>query len=199
MNNSIELSLSFKGEREYIRGTDVINESIEKLKNLSKDITVQFHEMLYFPVVLVEVSFVEFSNFKKINNVSGLITYKTKHGEKKLLALVQNNEKKISDRCEYDESVNLMGYVVNDKTISQDCKNCGSFIERVVSLYKKLLNTIVSKEFWIFARIDLYCHPNDMQNISIKLINIVGDRMFKASISSNGTCLGTLVFLKGNV
>jgi hypothetical protein len=199
MNNSIELSLAFKGEREYIHGTDVINESIKQLKDLNKNITVQFHEMLYFPVVLVEIPFMELSNFKKLNDVSGSITYKTKHGDKKLLVLVQNNEKKISDRYEHDESIIIEGYVINDKTISQNYKNHGSFIERVVSLYKKLLNTIVSKEFWLFVRIDLSYYPSDMQNISIKLTNIVGGRMFKASISSNGTCLGTLIFLKGNV
>ena len=199
MNNSIELSLAFKGEREYIHGTDVINESIKQLKDLNKNITVQFHEMLYFPVVLAEIPFMELSTFKKLNDVSGSIMYETKHGDKKLLVLVQNNEKKISDRHEHDESIIIEGYVINDKTISQDYKNHGSFIERVVSLYKKLLNTIVSKEFWLFVRIDLSYYPSDIQNISIKLTNRVGGRMFKASISSNGTCLGTLVFLKGDM
>jgi len=199
MNNTIELSLSFKGKREYIHGTDVINESIKQLKDLNKNITVQFHKMLYFPVVLVEIPFMELSNFKKLNDVSGSITYKTKYGDKKLLVLVQNNEKKISDRYEHDESIIIDGYVINDKTISQDYRNHGSFIERVVSLYKKLLNTIVSKDFWLFVRIDLSYYPSDIQNISIELTNIVGGRMFKASISSNRTCLGSLVFLKGGV
>ena len=92
--NTIELTLPFKGDRNYIHSTDVINESLKQLVELndSENISVQFNEMLYFPVMLVEIPPIELSNFKKSNNVSGLIAYKTKYGYEKLLVLVQNRD-----------------------------------------------------------------------------------------------------------
>jgi hypothetical protein len=197
MTNFIKLSLSFKGDRKYIHGTDVISGFISQINDFNNNISVQFHELLNSSVVLVETSYVELSNFKKANNISGLITYKNKHDAEMVFALLQNKSKDICERHEYNEIAVTDGFIIDGDKISQNCKKCGPFIERVVFLYKVLLNKLFPGFSWVFVKLDASCYYENALNISIGLTSVIGDRMFKAEILVDNLFAGSLVFMKG--
>jgi hypothetical protein len=193
IENSWELDLAFKGERNYLHGTDIILGlfiTIFKAKNIS----IQFHKMSKYQLIAEYVSTNDLSFLRKSNTLCALMFFTNNDGEKNIVALKENKNHKICKKNPYNESKVIENSIVVNNEISQKINNKFSFIERVVALNKELLNEIVTRQDWLFVRIDLLDSPSKKEHISIKCIREVGGSMYKSSITSCNELLGHIYF-----
>ena len=197
MSKSYPLNLSFKGNRDYIQGPDIIFELIDQIPDIKNDIKVQFHKMSSLPLKAFYVDNRMLTELKKSGDLCALLSYKSETNSLKLMAVIEDKSKVIFQRKEYNESQIIKGYEINDNEISQNMHYAGNFYERVVALYKELLNQTISKEFWIFLRLDLLSIDIKINSISIKIQHETGGEMYKANINGDGKFLGSIYFAKG--
>jgi hypothetical protein len=188
-----KLDLSFKGDRNYLHGTDII-QGLFATKLKLFDISIQFHKMSKYQLEANYVNSDDLPALRESKNLCAIMFFTNDNGEKKIVVMIENNNHKIYKSYPYNESEVIENSILKNKKISQMAKNQYSFIERVVALNKELLNNIVAWQEWLFVRIDLLEPPSEKEHISIKCVREVGGSMYKSSISSNSHLLGYIFF-----
>jgi len=124
------------------------------------------------------------------------MSYKDNQNEKRLIAVSENKEKKVNTRNSYNESAILKGAVIKNQTIDQIKPGMGNYFERVVSLKKNLMNTIVEKHPWIFSRIDLKYAPIQPSRLTIVIEHNIGGHTYKSKVFGDSALLGNIIFTR---
>lgn len=189
-----ELELSFKGERPYLQGPDIIHE-LSKHIGEAKNCMFQLHRMSSHVMTAYWVSEQEVAVIRR-QGPCVLAVYQINDPVKQYVVVTDDSSKTIDSRIPYDESCILQGSIIQDQTINQDSEKGGNFFERVVSLNKSLLNEIVENHPWVFSRIDLKKLPAEAKAMTVSLINNIGSHTYKSSIQADGELIGHLYFTR---
>jgi hypothetical protein len=185
------LRLSFKGERDYLHGTDIFPSLLEVAGEV-KDLSIQFHKLTSKVLKAQIVAESDLSKLRSTGKLCVLMTYK-QHAKQFFIAVTETTEP-ITARQPFDEELTIKGANIVEKEIIQHLPTTGSFIERTVALNKKLLNSIVDVHPWLFSRLDLKEAPLDPSSLSLRLTNEFGNRTFHSEITGDGKLLGNIYF-----
>lgn len=194
------LDFCFKGNRNYINGTDIychisnlisklyqeidlkeLNMSIQKFSNKNNDITVSDpEENLVYPDGFTA----RFSINSSRGKISGFLT---------------ETNKEVSCRCAYNEDNIYKQCIVDNHHVNFNGETVYSTIEVVVAMTKYLHMQIFKDECkgkWIFSKLEVnrLFNETDKENLSIELIKNIGYKLTKSQIISNDQVLGYIYF-----
>lgn len=199
MNSSFDLKFCFKGKRTYVQGPDIFDMVIKILKetyvpSVVSDIKYSAHNMLYSNATLFFVDKLDKADFKKINSI---VTFKVL--DKKISAVVEENNSKIKCSVEYNENIIRNKAIINSDKITFQNVLKDSLTEIIVSMNKYYLQESVTKEGkWIVTKFE-YSDLIELENIDGKqielhLLNNFNNKLTKSKICVNDKALGFIYF-----
>jgi hypothetical protein len=191
------LNLSFKGDRKYIHSSDVIPAIFDQIPDIKNNITIQFHKIARHPVIAFYIDVEKLPKLKKSGELCAILSYKSEDNSLTLIIAITEIQWLTPHTKAFNESQVIQGHKIIDKEILQPLSFSGNFYERVVALYKELLNQVISKEFWVLVRLDLISNNININALSIKIVTEIGGEMYKASVNGDGKYLGSIYFAKG--
>lgn len=186
---SESLEFCFKGDRNYIHGTDIVASLFKKLAgNDLTEIDIRFNGIVKTGADLVEGN---------TNGAAQVNIQLNKNSEPKTYQLIENGHS-IDCRYDYDESQIIKKTRVNiDKQSISLLSNSGySFCENFVALNKHLLQSLYPEEKgkWYFTRLELSkTFPNDLL-ITVRLNKNFNFRLTKSDILIGDEVIGSVYF-----
>jgi hypothetical protein len=159
-----EIPFKFKGNRDYVHGTDIFDNVLKNvrffLKRYPTKINGSFHRLLKSNGILRIYNHDEavdrenlFSLFYILQeNASFLIT-------------ITSSDSAIASSYQYDEDDVLQNLVIDNGSVTMLAKSSYTYIEQIVAMTKKLHLTYYpnAKKNWLFTKIEI----NDLVNPSL--------------------------------
>jgi hypothetical protein len=186
----------YKGERNYIHGTDMFNEmlNISDTSEIS-DVNFSVHDF----VDIAACDLYDTYDKKDLNILDGI---KARcqfniNGKIKWTALIPDDSiTKSSSRYEYDESRITSLCKLDGEVIELSRVSPFSFIESVVAMNKQLLESLFpdANGKWVFTRIDLEKFSTATTGLSLQFKHNMKFRLTKSDILVDGEKLGELYF-----
>lgn len=187
------LDLTYKGDRNYLHGTDIIFELFKTIE-VAESVVFQFHKLIVHPLKARYISESDLTLFRAMSEMCAIVFFVTPSKEKKIIVLIENEELSVPGRTQYNELEVVKNCTIVNHSAAQQNNNYFTFFEQVVALNKKLLNEIFGKKEWLFTRLDLKKYPVKIDDISIDFIREVGGSIYKSNILSNNIVLGCIIF-----
>lgn len=188
----VPLELSFKGERTYLRGTDMIDAVLTFFPGL-RDISVRFQKI-------------------PTRQLAAMVLNEPVSGRDELTALIQGrlNENKVSvgmlemsggeppGRHAYDDSGAIANAEIDPRSQFAEMRRNRDFstIEQCVDLQKALLVRCFADAdiHWIFARLEVSGLPAEFNVLSLRVTQALGRKLVRSAIALDGTELGDIYF-----
>ena len=189
------LNLNFKGDRDYLHGTDIMPALVE-LSGAAKNITVQIHRKTSHQLTAQWVDETKLSQMRKKGDICVLMSYETLEGTKKYIVVTEDLAKPITTSKPYDEIKVIKSSAIKEKSISQETYVTGTVIERIVALNKCLLTKLENHSSWLFCGIELKTIPADHVPLEISFKNKFGRGLYKSIIVAKGAEIGCLTFVE---
>jgi hypothetical protein len=186
----MSLDLPFKGNRQYLHGTDIFD-AVIPLTKPRHGVAFRFHSLMRNPIDLVPV--VGTSE----GGAAGFYVRYEDNGAKSVWQFRENLARRVTGRVPYDESDVVSDAVYGDDHIESPGPSPYSFIERTVALHKALLRRRADGEgqgAWLFTHLDLTRVPSSPKRIRLKLSGFLGTKMAKSTIECDGEALGQITF-----
>lgn len=182
------LKFKFKGDRDYVHGTDMINKFLDVYKNISK-----------FSIRIKKMTTKNLRITQKASNqvVVATISIKEHHEEQKFF--LAETETGADGRYPYDEKKLLSDSKVdnNKEEISMNLDVSYNLIENLVALNKQLVSKVVSSNVkWLFVGMELEQIPdfNNSDCANLKIEKKLGIKLIKSSIWINEKKIGSISF-----
>ena len=150
------IAFKFKGNRQYVHGTDIIDSVIKKVEEkfgeYPDSIKGSFHRRLKSHG---KIRIYPQSKALKDITYNSLFTIEVK--EKEYLVTLSQTDRPIKSAYTYDEEAVTLGMVYRDKSVQITVNNNYSFIEQIVALTKKLHLNIYPNSIgnWFFTKIQM--------------------------------------------
>ena len=187
------LDLTYKGDRNYLHGTDIIFELFKTIEMVESAV-FQFHKVAVYPLKACYIGESDLTLFRAMSEMCAIVFFVTPGKEKKIIVLIENEELRAPGRTQYNDLEVVECCTIVNHSATQQNNNYFTFFEQVVALNKKLLNEIFGKKEWLFIRLDLKRYPVKIDDISIDFIREVGGSIYKSNILSNNIVLGCIIF-----
>lgn len=193
------LNFKFKGDRNYVHGTDIYT---HVLQHLSKEFTISNIDLSFHKVVknnlIAELITLGSTSSHKANPASIF-----KFGdptETYIIRLFETNSG-VTENYEYDEEDVIKASIFNEdeKSILLNSPSSYTNIEKVVALNKRLLqNLLTDPGKWLFTKITVDKDLNRQQPeiITLKLVKNIGSKITKSLILFDGEEQGYIYFSK---
>lgn len=194
-----KLELSFKGERDYIQGTNLYTAVTEAVK----DIFVQDRPWINY------IAFRQFARSGCTIALGGeplasfplVGHFACQKSEGKIKGQIYETFELIEKRLPFNEEQMIKTAVIEEKSIMQSKRAGFLAIEEVVFLTKHLHNSLLPPKQgkWFFAQIDLMApfSNDDTALYAIHLKQNIANRMTISEIEENGHILGKINFSIG--
>jgi hypothetical protein len=196
--NFRELDLCYKGERDYVHGTDIFDACMKLLlpdAGIIQNIDMSLHKIMRNQLCIVTKNQASVQE-----NFPAIFSYS--EGGTLNASYLKETEKGISCRYKYDEE-SVTEKAVMDlkmKTISLVDSDKFSLIEKIVAMNKKMLKSIFPdrKGKWFFTRIKLRdvssFNDGDVHSIDIGLMRNLDFRLTDSIIRINDKVTGNIYF-----
>lgn len=185
-----KLKFCFKGNRNYVHGTDMFNNLINILGKDIINIDFMIYKKTDKNIILSD------SKAKLSDNVIFKFLY-LKKGQEKLVYGLETDEK-LNCRYDYDEEsiVKVAKIDIPNKSIILDKKTKYSFIENVVAINKYLLNSLFidKKGKWYFTRIQLKGISKEYLPLKLVFKNSFNLKLTKTEILTDNKKIGYIYF-----
>lgn len=202
----IDLNFRYKGDRQYIHGTDMFNQCLRVLKEQTQgeigNLEFAIHKMtdsnlsmmLYqnqqaLEVDCRDIAILKFSSCGLLWQAN-LINADTKPADR-----YSYDEASIVELCEIDEAARYIFLNGGETPYSE--------METLVSMNKALHLKLFPQlqGSWVFCRWESPLWPlsGSLGNVSIRLIQAVGTRLTKSEVSLEGEVLGHIYFSARNI
>jgi len=183
-----KLSFSFKGGRNYVRGTDMFNAVLAVVGDSVKDIDFNIYRLTGNNIILTDDSSKPAPVFR--------FTYNDSEVRKSLFGI--ETEEKVTCRYNYDENDIIKACELDlEKGEIQLSSDTGfSFIENLVAMNKYLLNNLFKPQsgMWLFVRLQLVEVPKNFETMSLKFEGGLGMSLTKTSIRVSDKHMGYIYF-----
>lgn len=199
--NDLNLKLVFKGERNYVHGTTMFDETVRLLSDAGyKPLNaIQFliHKMISTNLKLVV------EPYREAAPASGDVAVMRFAADgQSMQACVKLQDGMPETRMPYDESAVSNDCEIDAATRSIRLLNDGfgfSQIEVLVSMNKALHLAVLEKPAdtsWVFCRWDspAWPLPGDLSGVTVTLKQTLGTRLTRANIELDGQMLGQIYF-----
>lgn len=190
---SKKLNFEFKGDRDYIHGTDLFNELASRYGYKISAISFTVHDFVTNPCCLLYESKTK-SEIDVLEGIKARASFDL-DGEKRYIGLVEGPPEN-GARYDYDESLITKATVIDGDTIRLTSESPYSFIETIVAMNKHYLQNrfedVAGK--WIFTRLELD-HVQDARNeLSIVFRHNMNFRLTKSDVLINDKKVGEIYF-----
>lgn len=189
------LDLRFKGDRDYLHGTDIIPALLQLAGPLQK-LSVQIHRKTSNELSAQWVDELKLSQMRKAGDICVLMSYEMLDGCKKYIVVTEDLSTPVKDSQPYDEQKVVNAASIQKQTITQELYAAGTLIERMVALNKSLLTQLEGHSSWLFCGLELKNLPDETAPLAISLKNKFGRGLYKSVIVTNGEELGSLTFVE---
>ena len=189
----LEIVFQFKGNREYVHGTDLFNKIICNFKqNNIKKIKFSVHDLIKNPNCEIYIFDCEPSvpsgKFRGSFDLSDKRVWIELRESKRRPTEVKRvlyEEKQVTDLCE-----------ITNETIILHGISPFSFIETIISMNKHLLNTInPSQEAkWFYTGIELFQYQDIRSRLNLSITHNFQNKLVKSVICQDEHWLGTVYF-----
>lgn len=193
-----ELSLEFKGNRNYLHGTDIY-EAMTSIASSTQNGYVQ--KILFRKPALRQLSVLDSSPCDSGDVIAQVhICSGAESAEPFRLWLVERDER-VSERYTYDEARISDACLLDEvgKRISKERDDAFSLIEEIVASHKVLCNALFSEGdvHWLFSQLDLGVEmPTEVQELSIVNRSFLSGRMVVSEIVLDGIHVGSIRFIR---
>lgn len=190
----MNLCFKFKGNRDYVHGTDIYNTVIERIKHELCEISsfdISFHGISRTNIRLLE-------NKPEDKNIKFIVKYNNHENDTKVLFGVENDIE-ILERYPYpEENIYRQSELSSDnKSIELNNKTGFSFIENIVALNKHMLEQLFKNinGKWFFTRLQLKrLSSNDNDYIKLLFKHNMNFKLTKSEIFVNNIAVGYIYF-----
>jgi hypothetical protein len=194
-DRSYTLKLTFKGDRHYLHGTDIIPALLE-ITGPASNLSVQIYRMTSHFLVAQHVTASQLTELRKSKKLCALMSYEHPTYSQAVIAVTEDMSQKVMSSRPYDEAAVVQTATRSGDKISQGASQTGTFFERVVALNKRLLTELEGEPNWLFCGLELAQVPARSAPLSIVMTNNVGRGLYKSSIAANGAEIGSIVFAR---
>ena len=177
MKEKIDLNFCFKGNRQYVHGTDIYTKLIELYNNDVKKLDIAFHG-----VTIKNITFYT----SKPDGYDIKVTCKCIHNNEKIKLFGIENDSNINCRYEYLEEKIVENSIVTlaEENILLKTPTEYSFIEHIVAMNKALVESLYPdiNGKWYFTRLQLK-EPVNMSDITSLQLVLKANFQFKLTQS----------------
>lgn len=196
----MKLDFKYKGNRNYIHGTDIYTQVLNIFKEIYgdvNDIKLSFHKIAKTNLDIEIIrkgnkgfDYSEYAFIMELSNNSG-----------EYLVVGRPSSETIKGRYPYDEEKIVETCILSndEKWIHLKERLPYHNIEIIVAMNKALLIQLLPEPGkWYFGKLHVHQDINkiDSENIKIQLIRNIGSKITKSLISINGQPLGEIYFTK---
>jgi hypothetical protein len=196
---TVSANFKFKGDRNYIHGTDMYNHTMEQLLkthklNTSNRVRLSIHSIAskQCQLILGEPG----ESFSKPSNLIADLVVETP--EENIAAMVVEADQPVTERYPYDEAKIESLCKIIDQQIEIKENSGYTPIEVAVAMNKQLHNHLLPHKDgkWFFTRIDLDrpFKKEHSQNLTIILKHNFNDRLTKSELLFRGESIGNIFF-----
>jgi len=195
----VNLNLPYKGERDYLHGTDIYTETVRvlngvKAEALTGKCRLVIHnvarrqcQLLY--TLLQDTTKRPENLIAEFNFISDTVN---------LVAWLVETSEDISHRIPYAESQITENCILSDRSIKLSCRTRFSAIEELVAMNKLLHITKYppGESRWYFTRMDLdrLLTVNDVGNLQVTLQQNLNNRLTRSEVISHDQIIGHIYF-----
>ena len=199
MQEKSNLEFCFKGNRTYVQGPDIFDTVVNTLNkkfdigNIT-NIKYAAHDMLYKNANLYITDNFDKTAFNKINSI---ITFK--ENDKKITAVVSENNNTINCSTEYSEEVVKTKSILINNCITFLNESDDSLTEIIVSMNKYFLQQTVPQDGkWIVTKFE-YSNLTDLveiknKELKLELTNNFNNKLTKSTVIVDALVVGYLYF-----
>ena len=199
MDHSIKSTFKFKDEREYVHGTDIFNILLDQIsakfeRNDKINIKLSFKKPIHSQC-LIHTS-LNLPNDELSNNSCAEL--KLKYNDNFVYYYIEEIFEPIKKKySSFEKLISDLAKVEND-TVTIPFSEDTTFIENVVFMNKKLLSCKVdkNKKNFFFSLIEIHdlSKIHHINNISLKLDSVLGNKHFKSLIFVDSNNVGNIYF-----
>lgn len=192
-----DIEFQFKGERNYIHGTDMFNIMLDasSIRNEISNIRFTVHDFVHTPLCTLYRTSIK-SELNEVADIRARCQFDI-NGVTYWLGLIHNtSDSCVAGRYSYDEAeiVSLCDFKGEQTKIKG--QSPFTFIETVVAMNKymheKLFQGVSGK--WIFTRIDLYSNCNARDKLELRFRHNMNYRLTKTDVLVDGVKVGDIYF-----
>lgn len=186
----IALELPYKGNRQYLHGTDIFN-AVVALTKPRHAVSFRFHRVMRHPIELVPVDILA----KVGRDSAGCYVLSELDETRKIWLFRDAPARKVTRRVPYDEADVVADAAHRVDGIESPGPSPYSFIERSVALNKAMLmKRGDTAGGWLFTQLDLTRVPAEPRSIELRLTGFLGTKMAKSAIVCDGDPIGHMTF-----
>lgn len=194
------LRFCFKGDRNYVHGTDIYNAIIKFIKEEQGLINIRKIDISIHEIIKNNLSAELFNN--KDADIEGkpAVVFSFMHTSDKYRLLLSENDQKIDCRHQYREEdiISSCKIDIKNKKIELATESGYSNIENYVAMNKALLKSIYHdvKGKWFFTRLqtDLYEETSIFRSLTVELKHNFNFKLTKSLIRMDNREIGYLYF-----
>ncbi len=185
-----ELSFIFKGDRNYVQGTNIYTELIKlfRKENLGEIKSIRFNKLLKTNAFL-EI----YSKNDTINKSEAYAegNFTDINGDRCCFSISPNLDSEIDDRSDFDEDLIFSQIFVNEKSAFLKKLTGFTFIEEIIAITKYLNNTLcpVKSGKWVFTKLVSFESLPKERNVGNE-IKIFQKQLIAKRFSKNQVYLG---------
>jgi hypothetical protein len=190
-----KLNLPFKGNREYLHGTDIFMALVEWV-NARGSLSIIFYRLSKGPFIAGEVDRKELAQIRQNGDLVAVFAWQDINDRQHLMAVVEDVNKSEERRVPYDETNVTAGSIIKGCQIQQVEATSWTFIERIVALNKKLLIDWTGEAIWLFTRLDITDLPKKTNSIKIEVEGKRRAQLLKSAVVVDDFKIGYIYFMK---
>lgn len=181
------LDLPFKGGRDYLHGTDLLQALVE-MTGASVDLSLRMQRMMRVGVELVPLEALE-----DRRQAAALFSHRERDGEIRRLA-VREDGRPVLRRTPYDEDQVTSDARFGADWVELDPDPRFTEIERLVAHQKSLARRCVADVPWLFTRLDSSVWPPPEGSLKVCIQQVLGQRTVRSELSAAGKAFGSITF-----
>jgi len=195
----VDLNLPYKGDRDYLHGTDMYAETVRVLNGVKPEALIGKCRMVIHNVAKRQCrllyTFLS-DTAKRPENIIAEFNFISDTGN--LMAWLVETLEDITERIPYAESHITENCVLSEQSVKLICRSGFSAIEELVAMNKLLHVTRYppGESRWYFTRMDLdrLLTANDVGNLQVKLQQNLNNRLTRSEVISHGQIIGHIYF-----
>jgi len=184
------LEFEFKGERDYVHGTDMVNKFLNLFQN-ADSLSIKIRKITTENLYLV----------KEINDsklVASLVLNSGENNSEKFYLVESGTEAKGRYPYNEEELVESAQIDLDSETVEMKTDNSYTLVENIVALHKKLVTKAISSDVkWLFVELKLNLIPKKMEkndSLSINIEKKLGVKLVESGILFNNKNIGFIRF-----
>lgn len=187
-NFTRKLNLLYKGNRDYLHGTDLFAALIRETGAVGP-VSLRLYKPMMHPLCFSVLS----GNEPSRGNIATFVWHEADIQHTGIIA--EMPDEKVTSRYDYNEAEVTAMAKFDGHEASLGAEKKYSFIEKLVALHKALLNSIRGEMIdWWFARLDLSRVPRAESPLRLSLTSKPGGRLVKSLIYVGDEEVGSIYF-----